>query len=175
MRLPVARIGRPHGIKGEVTIETLTDRPEERFVEGLTLECDSSLYHSLEISRVRVHQGRWMLTFAQIPNRSEAEQLRNSRLYAEVDINEGRSSAGKSAGDDEETYHIQQLKGLKVQSFDGQEIGMVLDVESLPGQDLLKIATANGERLIPMVQQFIEEVDLEGSLIVVRLPDGLVD
>ncbi len=57
MRLAVARIGRPHGIKGEVTIEALTDRPEERFVAGNTLECDSPLHQALEISRVRVHQG----------------------------------------------------------------------------------------------------------------------
>lgn len=171
MRLPVARIGRPHGIKGEVTIETLTDRPEERFVEGLIVECDSVEHKELEISRVRVHQGIWMLTFAQIVDRTEAERLRNSRLYADVDINLSRHDAGE----DEEVYHREQLKGLVVQDFDGNAIGVVLDVESLPGQDLLKVETAKGERLIPMVQEFIEDVDLKGGRIVVRLPEGLVD
>lgn len=167
MRLAVARIGRPHGIKGEVTVETLTDRPQERFLEGVTLECDSAPYKSLEISRVRVHQGIWMLTFAQVSDRSEAERLRNSRLYAEVDVDEVES--------DEESYHVEQLKGLKVESTSGQEIGLVIEVENLPGQDLLKVETAKGERLIPMVQQFIEEIDLERGRIVVNVPEGLVD
>ena len=167
MRLAVARIGRPHGIKGEVTVETLTDRPEERFVEGFTLECDSPLHQVLEISRVRVHQGTWMLTFTQVADRNEAERLRNSRLYSDVDLDH--------SSDEDESYHVEQLKGLKVQGVDGREIGVVIDVENLPGQDLLKIATAKGERLIPMVQQFIEEIDLVGGRIVVRLPDGLVD
>lgn len=166
MRLAVARIGRPHGIKGEVTVETLTDRPEERFVEGFTLECDSPLHQVLEISRVRVHQGTWMLTFTQVADRNEAERLRNSRLYSDVDLN---------LSDEDESYHVEQLKGLKVQDVDGREIGFVIDVENLPGQDLLKIETAKGKRLIPMVQQFIDEIDLVGGRIVVRLPDGLVD
>jgi ribosomal 30S subunit maturation factor RimM len=39
----------------------------------------------------------------------------------------------------------------------------------------LKVETVKGERLIPMVQQFIEEIDLKERRIVVRLPDGLVD
>jgi len=167
MRLAVARIGRPHGIKGEVTVETLTDRPQERFLEGVTLECDSALHKSLEISRVRVHQGIWMLTFAQVSDRSEAERLRNSRLYAEVDVDEVES--------DEESYHVEQLKGLKVESTSGHEIGLVIEVENLPGQDLLKVETVKGERLIPMVQQFIEEIDLERGRIVVNVPEGLVD
>jgi 16S rRNA processing protein RimM len=167
MRLAVARIGRPHGIKGEVTIETLTDRPEERFVEGFTLECDSPLHQVLEISRVRVHQGVWMLTFNQIVDRNEAERLRNSRLYAEVDLDQ--------SVDEDESYHVEQLKGMKVQGIDGLEIGIVIDVENLPGQDLLKVETAKGERLIPMVQQFVEEINLNERRIVVRVPDGLVD
>lgn len=167
MRLAVARIGRPHGIKGEVTIENLTDRPEERFVEGSTLECDSPLHQMLEISRVRVHQGTWMLTFTQVADRNEAERLRNSRLYADVDLDQ--------TVEEDESYHIEQLRGLKVQGIDGREIGVVIDVENLPGQDLLKVETVRGERLIPMVQQFIEEIDLIQGHIVVRLPDGLVD
>jgi 16S rRNA processing protein RimM len=167
MRLAIARIGRPHGIKGEVTIEALTDRPEERFVAGHTLECDSPLHQELEIARVRVHQGIWMLTFNQIVDRNEAERLRNSRLYAEVDLDQ--------SVEEDESYHVEQLKGMKVQGIDGLEIGIVVDVENLPGQDLLKVETVKGERLIPMVQQFIEEIDLKERRIVVRLPDGLVD
>ena len=108
-----------------------------------------------------------MLTFAQVSDRSEAERLRNSRLYAEVDVDEVDS--------DEESYHVEQLKGLKVESTSGQEIGLVIEVENLPGQDLLKVETAKGERLIPMVQQFIEEIDLERGRIVVNVPEGLVD
>lgn len=166
MRLAVARIGRPHGVKGEVTVETLTDSPEERFFVGAKFDSDSPEHQVLEVSRVRIHQGRWMLTFNEIADRSAAERLRNHRLYSEVDIDES---------EDEDSYHVEQLRGLRVVDRDGVEIGLVVGVSHLPGQDLLRFESDGGEHLLPMVHEFIEEVDLAGGRIIVTLPEGLMD
>ena len=168
MKLAIARIGRPHGVKGEVTIELLTDLPEERFHLGAVVESDSPLYPSLEISRVRIHQGIWMLTFKEISDRTKAERVRNSRLYAEIDIEEEIDDDGKS-------FHIEELRGMEVLLVDGALIGKVVAVQNLPGQDLLEIETTTGLRLIPMVHQFIKEIDTEKKCITVEIPEGLVD
>lgn len=167
MKLAIARIGRPHGVKGEVTIEVLTDLPDERFFIGAVLESDSSRYPTLEICRVRIHQGIWMLTFNEITDRTMAEQVRNSRVYADVDIHE--------EVDDGSSFHVEELRGMTVFHHDGTLIGSVLEVQNLPGQDLLEIETSRGVRLIPMVHQFIKEIDTEEKKITVEIPEGLVD
>ena len=166
MKLAVARIGRPHGVKGEVTVETLTDSPGERFFVGAKLQCDAPDHQILELTRVRIHQGRWMLTFAEVSDRSAAERLRNRRLYSEVDIDES---------DDEDSYHVEQLRGLRVIDRAGVEIGIVEGVSHLPGQDLLQFKSKDGEHLLPMVHEFIEEIDLAGGHIIVTLPEGLME
>lgn len=169
MKLAVARIGKPHGVKGEVTVESLTDAPDERFVVGAILESDSTIFASLEIIRVRIHQGTWMLTFAEVSDRTTIERLRNSRLYADVDIEEEIDE------EDGDSYHIEQLRGMTVQDRAGVHIGDVVGVQHLPGQDLLEVGTPRGVRLIPLVHQFILDVDLENSRILVDLPEGLVE
>jgi 16S rRNA processing protein RimM len=88
--------------------------------------------------------------------------LRDTLLYAEVDINE--------PGVDEDDYHVQQLIGLRVELEDGSEFGLVADVLNLPAQDCLAIKTKNGEVLIPFVRQLVPIVDLAGKRVVVIPP-----
>lgn len=166
MRFAVARIGRPHGIKGEATVEIFTDQPEVRFQVGNRLECDSVSHPSLEIAGARIHKGIWLLSFKEIEDRTAIERLRGSQLFAEVEIDEES---------DDGSYHIEQLIGLSVRSEANIELGKVSDVLNLPGQDLLEIDTPRGERLIPMVSEFILEIDLAKGMITVDLPEGLLD
>lgn len=109
-----------------------------------------------------------MLTFNEIKDRTMAERLRNSRLYSEIDIDE-------EVGDEDSIFHIEELRGLQVIDLDGAVIGSVTGVQNLPGQDLLEIETPRGQRLIPMVHQFIREINIEAERITVEIPDGLVD
>jgi 16S rRNA processing protein RimM len=166
MRLAVARIGRPHGIKGEATVELFTDQPELRFQVGNRLECDSTSHSSLEISGARIHKGIWLLSFKEIEDRTAIERLRGSQLFAEIEIDQ-ESEDG--------TYHVEQLIGLRVLTEAEVELGKVSDVLNLPGQDLLEVETSRGERLIPMVEEFILDIDLTRGVIIVRLPEGLLD
>jgi 16S rRNA processing protein RimM len=159
MRLNVGRIGRAHGILGEATIEVRTDEPERRFAVGSEVLTETG---KLVISSARVHNGILLLGFEGIKNRNEIENLRNTLLYAEVDINE--------PGLDEDDYHVQQLIGLQAFLEDGTEFGVVTDVLNLPAQDCLSIKTKNGEVLIPFVHQLVPEVDLANKRVVVIPP-----
>ena len=159
MRLNVGRIGRAHGILGEATIEVRTDEPERRFAVGAEVLTETG---KLIVSSARVHNGILLLGFIGYSDRNAIEKLRNTLLYAEVDINE--------PGLDEDDYHIQQLIGLRAELEDGTEFGVVTDVLNLPAQDCLAIKTKNGEVLIPFVRQLVPVVDIAAKRVVVIPP-----
>ena len=160
MRLLVGRIGRAHGILGEATIEVRTDEPDRRFAIGATVQTDSNC--ELKVISGRVHNGILLLGFNGITDRNGIEKLRNTLLYADVDINE--------ENDDEDEYHVLQLIGYQAVLENGDVFGEVSDVINLPGQDLLAIKTAHGEQLIPFVHQLVPIVDIANKRLVVIPP-----
>jgi 16S rRNA processing protein RimM len=160
MRLLVGRIGRAHGILGEATIEVRTDEPDRRFAIGATVQTDSN--GELKVISGRVHNGILLLGFEGITDRNSIEKLRNTLLYADVDINE--------TNDDEDEYHVMQLIGCEAVLESGEVFGEISDVVNLPGQDLLAIKTAHGEQLIPFVHQLVPTVDIANKKVVVIPP-----
>ena len=160
MKLNVGRIGRAHGILGEATIEVRTDEPQTRFAIGAQLITDQG---NLVVTSARVHNGILLLGFEGITDRNAVEKLRNTLLYAEVDIDQ--------PSENEDDYHIQQLIGLTAVLADGSNYGTVADVLNLPAQDCLVINTETGEVLIPFVRQLVPTVDLDRKLIVVNPPE----
>ena len=162
MKLNVGRIGRAHGILGEATIEVRTDEPESRFAIGAKVLTDSMENPELKVSSARVHNGILLLGFEGINDRNSIENLRNTLLFSEVDINE--------PGVDDDDYHVQQLIGLRAELEDGSEFGVITDVLNLPAQDCLAIKTNSGEVLIPFVRQLVPVVDLANKKVVVIPP-----
>jgi 16S rRNA processing protein RimM len=160
MRLLVGRIGKAHGILGEATIEVRTDDAATRFALGAIVETDKG--KSLIVDSVRVHNGILLLGFEGVTDRNGAEVLRDTLLYAEVDID--------APGEDEEDYHVLQLIGCVAKLEDGSKFGEVTDVLNLPGQDVLAIKTDQGEVLIPFVHQWVPTVDVKGKIVVVIPP-----
>lgn len=161
MRLLVGRIGRAHGILGEATIEVRTDEPDRRFAIGATLQSDTQ--GDLTIISGRVHNGILLLGFKGVSDRNGIEKLRNTLLYADVDINE-------TSGDKDE-YHVLQLIGCQAVLESGEVFGEVIDVINLPSQDLLSIQTSEGEQLIPFVHQLVPTVDIANRRLVVIPPN----
>jgi len=159
MRLLVGRIGRAHGILGEATIEVRTDEPDRRFAIGATVQTDTN--GELKVISGRVHNGILLLGFEGITDRNGIEKLRNTMLYADVDINESN---------DDDEYHVMQLSGCAAVLESGEAFGEVTDVINLPGQDLLAIKTAQGEQLIPFVHQLVPTVDVVNKKVVVIPP-----
>jgi len=165
--LVVGRIGRAHGVLGEATIEVRTDSPEERFALGSVLITEPSNRGPLTVSSFRMHNGILLLGFEGVDNRNQIETLRDTLLYAEVDID--------APGEDADDFHVLQLIGCMCVTIQGIELGPVTDVISLPGQDLLSISGRNGEILIPFVRELVPEVNVLEKLITVVPREGLID
>jgi 16S rRNA processing protein RimM len=164
--LVVGRIGRPHGVRGEVTIDVRTDEPENRFAVGATLATDPATAGPLTVERARWHSGRLLVRFAGIGDRTAAEQLRGTWLVVDPgDI---------PPSDDPDDFHDQELIGLAVVTADGTDVGQVTDVLH-HGQDLLVVRGAGGERLVPFVAALVPEVDVPGGRLVIDPPPGLLD
>jgi 16S rRNA processing protein RimM len=168
VQLVVARIGRAHGIKGEVSMEVRTDEPELRLGPGAVLATDPASVGPLTIETGRVHSGRLLLRFEGVADRTAAEALRNTLLIAEVDPEE--------SPEDPEEFYDHQLIDLDVVTTDGTEVGRITEITHLPYQDMLIVVRPDGrEAMIPFVAEIVPEVDLERQLAVVDPPPGLLD
>ncbi|RAC08476.1 ribosome maturation factor RimM, partial [Burkholderia multivorans] len=154
MDLVVARLGKPHGIRGEFTVEVRTDRPDERLVPGMTYATDPDI-GELTLTSARWHRDRLLLAFDEVPDRTRAEEIRNTLLLAEQD----------DEADDEEAWLLDDLIGLK--AFVGDEqVGEIVDVTNGTAQDLLHLRHTDGhEVLIPFVTEIVPEVDTDAGRI----------
>jgi len=167
----VGRIGKPHGIRGEVTVEVRTDEPERRFAIGTTVRAErprgsAAPWPELTVAATRWHQSALLVRFEEVPDRTAAEAARGLLLHATVD-------AGDSPEDPDEFYD-HQLVGLAAEDLEGAPLGEVTAV--LHGaQDLLQIRTPDGrEALVPFVAALVPEVDVPGGRVVVADRPGLV-
>ncbi|MFE7644991.1 ribosome maturation factor RimM [Streptomyces phaeoluteigriseus] len=168
MQLVVARIGRAHGIKGEVTVEVRTDEPELRLAPGAVLATDPAAKGPLTIETGRVHSGRLLLRFEGVTDRTGAEALRNILLIADVDPEE--------LPEEEDEYYDHQLMDLDVVTQDGVEVGRITEISHLPSQDLFIVERPDGsEVMIPFVEAIVTEIDLEEQRAVIDPPPGLID
>jgi 16S rRNA processing protein RimM len=179
VRLVVARVGKAHGLRGEVTVEVRTDVPDRRFVPGAVLavggdatgraERPAGSPAALTLASVRDHNGTLLLGFAEVTDRSAAEALRGAVLEAEV--------PDDPAEDDEpDAWFDHQLVGLRVVDPSGAELGQVTGLEHPPAQDLLLVRTRDGAvRRVPFVTALVPEVDVPGGRVVVDAPPGLLD
>lgn len=168
MQLVVARIGRAHGIKGEVTVEVRTDEPELRLGPGAVLATEPATVGPLTIETGRVHSGRLLLRFEGVRDRTAAEALRNTLLIADVDP--------EQMPEEPDEYYDHQLMDLDVVLADGTEIGRITEISHLPSQDLFIVERPDGsEVMIPFVEEIVTGIDLEEQRAVIDPPPGLID
>jgi 16S rRNA processing protein RimM len=176
----VGRVGKPHGLRGEVTVEVRTDEPDRRFGAGTTLRAErphgpggpgvsggpAVSWPALTVTGVRWHQSTLLVCFEELGDRTAAESARGLLLYASVPADEGPA--------DPDEFYDHQLVGLAADDLDGRRLGEITAV--LHGaQDLLQIRTADGrDALVPFVSALVPEVDLAGGRVVVADRPGLV-
>ena len=194
MQLVVGRITRPHGVRGEVSVEVHTDEPERRFAVGSVLATDPAEAGPLTVSAVRWHTGRLLVSFDGITDRNQAEGVRGVWLTLD--------SAQAGSSDDPDEFHDHELIGLAVVTVSGEPVGRVTDVRHF-GQDLLVIeptgragagpATAGPATpgpagpvrpgpavqpdglLVPFVAAIVPEVDVAAGRLVIDPPPGLLE
>lgn len=163
--IAVGRILRAHGLRGEVLVEVETD-VTDRFAPGsrLWLEGRSG---SVCVSSARKHQGRYLILFEGITDRSAAAELRGLELRVP------RSSVPEPP---EGAYYHFQLVGCTVSDRTLGDLGAVTDVIEDGGGLLLMTERSAGARLlIPFVAAYLESVDVSAGRIEVALPAGLVE
>jgi 16S rRNA processing protein RimM len=149
--LEVGRIVKPHGVKGEVIVDLVTNRTE-RLAAGSVLASPAG---ALEVARSSPHQGRWIVAFVGVDDRDRAEALRGTVLSADP------------IEDDTELW-VHELIGSEVVDVAGRAHGRVEAIEANPASDLLVLADG---RLVPLT--FV--VSSTAGRIVVDVPAGLLD
>lgn len=160
----VGRIGRPQGVKGEVTVEVRTDDPDDRFADGAVLTTETGTL-TVESSR---YQGKYLVVaFEGVHDRNAAEQLRDTLLHVD------RSQLPPL--EDEDEFYDTQLVGLRAVLADGTTLGAVDDVLHLPGGDVLSVKQDDREVLVPFVKAIVPTVDLAKGELLVDPPEGLLN
>ena len=161
----VARIGKAHGLKGEVTVQVHTDVPHERFLPGARFVTEPAARGPLSLRSVRVHNGVHLLGFDQAPDRTAAETLRGVKLLAAAD-----------EVDEDDAWYEEDLLGFDVVLAGGEIVGTVRALEAREVQDLLVVAGNGGyDVLVPFVEEIVPEVDEEARRIVITPPPGLLE
>ncbi len=167
MELVVARVGRPHGIHGEVSVEVRTDDPDRRFVVGVQFTTDPSSAGPLTLESVRDHNGRLLMTFGEVPDRTAAEGLRGTLLLLDV---------GAEGDGEPDAWYDHQLVGLAATTVDGTDAGVVSGVEHGAAQDLLVLRLPSGRTArVPFVTALVPEVDVENGRVLLDPPGGLLE
>lgn len=167
MEVVVGRVGRAHGVRGEVSVDVRTDEPDRRFAPGATLRPEPSTRDALTVQSVRPHGTRLLVAFHQITDRTAAESLLGAMLLAPL-VEDARSA-------DPDEFYDHQLIGLAVRTTEGDRVGAVSDVLHLPAQDVIVVATTGGrEALVPFVAELVPTVDLEAGELTVADRPGLL-
>lgn len=166
MQLQVARIGKPHGIRGEVTVQVLTDAPAERFVAGTEFVVEPASAGPLTVRSARWNKDILLLGFEEIADRNAAEAIRGAKLFIETE---------ELDDDGEEGWYEHELVGLQAR-VGAQTVGKVAALNTMPAQDLLVIESVDGkEILVPFVDEIVPEVNVEEGYILITPPEGLFE
>lgn len=161
----VARIVKPHGIRGELVLESWSD-VEGRLEKSETflLVREGKIVRELKVESRRFFNGRHVLKFEGISTLTESELFRGHSLAILED----------QLGDlPEDQYFIHQLIGMLVRTQDGKEVGRVVNVMKTGGVDLLEVGE-KGTILIPFTSEICVEVDPKQKQILIDPPEGLL-
>jgi len=158
-RIEIGGIARAHGIRGEVVI--FTHDPDSTTLDGVeTVWVGDVAYR---IVRARATPRGWLVSLEGVATRNDAEALRGQKV--EVD-------RAALALDDEDVL-LDDLVGCAVRRPDGSAWGTIAAVAPGAFQDLLVIHDGDVERLLPLVDEFVTDIDLDAAVVTVDPPDEL--
>ena len=119
MDVVVGRLGRPHGVHGEISVEVRTDDPENRFAIGAKITVKEN-NQKLTIAATRWHLSRLLIKFEEIQDRTEVDAVRGKLLVVEVD------PTAATLGNNE--FYEFQLIDLEVLNTNNEKLGVVKEV-----------------------------------------------
>lgn len=167
--LLLGQITRPHGVRGELRLKILTDYPE-RISKLKQVYIGKHAYDEqakpYDVAGVRVHQDFGLIRLKEVPDRDTAERLRE--LYIMVQ----RENAVPLEDDE---FYVYELIGLRVETPEGYLLGTLTDVMETGANDVYIIDSPEyGEVLFPAIDDTIVDHDIEGGVVIVNIPDGLL-
>jgi 16S rRNA processing protein RimM len=156
-----------HSLKGEVKVYSVTDFKEDRYQVGNTLHI---AYREemvpVKIKSYREHKGNALLSFEGYPTINDVEKFVKSKIYV-------HNSQLQDLEDDE--FYYFELMGCTVLTNDEKELGIIKDIVNYGASDIIIVESQDQkEIMIPFVNDFIEEVDLETRTVVINPIEGLL-
>ncbi|HEY7728817.1 MAG TPA: ribosome maturation factor RimM [Candidatus Eisenbacteria bacterium] len=163
----VGTVVRPHGLTGEVVVQSWSDAPE-RFRAGgaVTARLPGGARRAVTIASSRPFRKRLLVRFEGVGTLEEAEALRGAELWVPR-----RSVAPLPRG----RYYRFELVGLRVRTRSGEDLGTVAEVFATGSNDVIVVHGPKGEMLLPAIESVLLEVSPERGELRVAVPAGLLD
>ncbi len=164
----LGRVRRPHGVRGEIRVEIITDYPERVAMhDHLYLAPPGRSDHAerCQVESVRPHKGVLLIKLAGYNDREAADGLRGMLVQLPVE---------EAVPLEEEEYYYFQLEGVEVETETGEYLGRVIEVLEPGAHDVYLVEGPRGEILIPAIEDVILELDLEMGKMLVRPLPGML-
>ncbi|MFQ5736999.1 MAG: ribosome maturation factor RimM, partial [Thermodesulfobacteriota bacterium] len=161
--IPVGKITGVHGVKGEVKLAPYGDLDDVQW-KTVYVGTGPGARH-MEVKRVRPHKGQLIFELEGLADRDAAAALVGTELSI--------SAEELPALSDDEYYHA-ELIGARVETDDGRQLGLIEDVITTGGNDVLEVRGEYGEVLVPVVEGVVLGVDRENRKVSVHLLEGLL-
>jgi 16S rRNA processing protein RimM len=159
-RILLAKIGAPHGVRGEVRVKSFATDPTALGSYGTLSAQDGRLFH---IERLRPAKDMLIVKFRGVDDRDAAAALNGTSLYVE--------RGALPAPDEDEFYHA-DLIGLPAYREDGEPLGTIVAIHDFGAGDILDIAPQQGPPLlVPFTREAVPVVDIAAGRVVVSPPD----
>ena len=163
--LVVGKLHRPHGVRGEIVMEVVTDFPE-RLHTGMVVYVGED-HQPQHVASLRPHDLVLLISFSGYDTPEDIGRLRNQTVYVRT---EDRPALAEG-----EYYH-HQILGLKVIEENGNALGILTDILETGANDVYIVQPAGGGReiLLPAISEVVREIDLEQGTMTVHLLPGLI-
>lgn len=163
----IGKIGKPHGVKGEVTMMFSDDVFDRVDAEYVVLLIDGIFVpFFFEEYRFRTEETA-LVKFCDIDTQEQARELTNCEVYFPRSLSES----------DGDNVSLSELNGYKIiDHIYNKEIGTICGIDDSTANILFEVRTADGEQLlIPASPTLIKSIDAENLAIGMELPEGLLD
>ncbi|MCM3337276.1 MULTISPECIES: ribosome maturation factor RimM [unclassified Paenibacillus] len=165
----VGKVVNTHGIRGEVKVFPQTDFPDVRFAQGSELilqhpETQSTL--SVTVERSRLHKNMYIVKLKQFDDINDVEKYKGWML---------KVSEAQLVELPEDEYYYHEIIGCRVVSDEGEELGVIDEILAPGANDVWVVKPSKGKPiLIPVIDDVLLNVDIEGKVVTVHLMEGLI-
>lgn len=162
--LAIGKVLRPHGVRGELLLETLTEFPKHLTEVETVYLGDAGEPQPHTLRRARLHQRDLLIQLADCLDRAAAEVYRGQMVFIRAE-----QAAPLPPG----RYYHHQIIGLTVVTDEGETLGEVAEILETGANDVYVVVGPSGELLLPALQNVIQHIDLESKKMTVHLLEGL--